>query len=187
MTMQKDPITEVHDKVKAHEEALQLAESYGFSSVLQAVTTAGQYIKGQSPDVPPSKPLFTQHELKMLALSLSFSGQIVNGGQPLPPTKEIMLLEREQFHALTLKLVVLCGIELPPKPVPVQPPLPRSQLTPPTTYDVTITFDDGVFKGRATTTSAESAYVLVLQDARMASAMSPQFNGKVLGWDAKPV
>jgi len=115
-----DPITKVHAAVEAHEEALKLALSYGFSSVLQAVTTAGQYIQGKKPDVAPSASL-------------------------------------------------------------------GPSFFPPKTYLISITFDDGTFRGRATSTSDFNAYQLVLQDARMGNVSGPQYHGKVIEWKAQDV
>lgn len=57
----------------------------------------------------------------------------------------------------------------------------------PRTYQITITFDDGTFLGRATSNSELNAYSLILQDARMGSSIGPQYHGKVLEWTAVPL
>lgn len=89
------------------------AQSYGFTSILQAITTAGQYINGTKPDVAPSTPPFTPSELKMMALSLACMAQVSKGRKPLPIAMEVFATGQQQFRALTRKVVHMCGVTVP--------------------------------------------------------------------------
>jgi len=54
-----------------------------------------------------------------------------------------------------------------------------------TDFTVRITFDNGVFKARANTTSRQRAYELALTDARMGNPFEV-YDGPVRSWEAVP-
>lgn len=55
-------------------------------------------------DAVPPEPVFTPAEMKMVALALTTAGLVANGGSPSSRAMEIMVTQRAEFHALTVKV-----------------------------------------------------------------------------------